>query len=234
MNVLAIGAHPDDLEASCGGTLAKYSACGHKVFMCHIATGNVGHRIIQPEALVEIRKKEAEAAGNLIGAEVISIGESDLFIRSDNMETRDKIVDLIRYVQPDVIITHSPHDYMADHEEASRLVYEASMAATVSHHHTQHAFYSKITPIYYMEPACGVNSNPIEFVDISDVIDIKLNMVAKHESQIKWLLDHDNMDFIDMVKTMSKFRGYQCDTNYVEGFSYCQTYHKLITRRMLP
>jgi Uncharacterized proteins, LmbE homologs len=234
MNVLGIGAHPDDLEAWCGGTLAKYAANGHKVFMCHVATGNVGHRVLMPDELIKIRAKEAERAGELISAEVISLNESDLFIRSDNMAARDKIIDLIRYAKPDLIITHGPSDYMDDHEETSKLVYEASMAATVTHHHTKNEFYPRLTPIYYMEPACGVNSLPTEYVDITDFIETKIKMMACHESQIKWMLDHDNMDFLDLGRTMAKFRGYQCDTGYAEGFTYCATYHKLATRRLLP
>lgn len=234
MNILAIGAHPDDLEMNCGGTLAKYSTRGDKVFMCHVATGNVGHMIITPEELVKIRGKEAQEAGKLIEAEVFGLGESDLFVRSDNMAARDKIIELIRYTKPDIIITHNPSDYMDDHEETSKLVYGASMAASVSHHHTKHDYYPKITPIYYMEPACGVNSFPTEFVDITDFIDIKLQMISKHESQYIWLKDHDNMDFVDMAKTLSKLRGYQCDTGFAEGFTNCAVYHKLCTKRLLP
>lgn len=65
-------------------------------------------------------------------------------------------------------------------------------------------------------------------------MDTKMKMMDCHESQVKWLKDHDNMDFLDMARTMSRFRGYQCDTGYAEGFTYCSTYHKLSTRRLLP
>lgn len=234
MNILAIGAHPDDLEMMCGGTLAKYAAQGHKVIMVHVATGNVGHMVISPEELIKIRGKEAQEAGALIGAEVISIGEMDLFVRADDMRTRDKIIDVIRYAKPDLIITHYPHDYMDDHEQTSALVYEASMAATVPHHKTQHDFYGRLTPIYYMEPAGGVGPLPEEFVDISDFIEVKLAMLGKHVSQHKWLREHDNMDVIDLSRTLSKLRGYQCDVGYAEGFSACRQYHKLPVKRWLP
>jgi Uncharacterized proteins, LmbE homologs len=234
MNILAIGAHPDDLEIGCGGTLAKYASMGDKVTMCHVATGNVGHKLIMPEELIKIRAAEAHRSGGIIGADVVGLGESDLFVRSDNMSARDKIIDLIRQVKPDIIITHSPQDYMDDHEQTSRLVYEATMAATVTHHHTRHECFGRLTPLYYMEPICGVNSLPVEYVDITDFIDTKMNMMNCHESQVKWLKDHDNMDFLDMARTMARFRGYQCDTGYVEGFTYCSTYHKLSTKRLLP
>ena len=59
MNVLAIGCHPDDIEIACAGTMAKYAKAGHKVTVCHVANGNLGHEIIQPDELRDIRKKEA-------------------------------------------------------------------------------------------------------------------------------------------------------------------------------
>lgn len=234
MNVLAIGAHPDDLEMMCGGTLARYAAQGDKVFMVHAATGNVGHMVIPPEELIRIRAKEAEEAGAVIGAEVISLELSDLFVRSDDMKARDMVIDVIRYAKPDIIITHAPQDYMDDHEETSRLVYEATMAATVPHHRTEHPNVEKMTPLFYMEPTAGVNSFPEEFVDITDFIGVKLEMLAKHVSQHKWLREHDGMDVLDLARTLSRLRGYQCDTGHAEGFTYCRQYHKLTTRRLLP
>ncbi|MGE5559150.1 MAG: PIG-L deacetylase family protein [Bacillota bacterium] len=234
MNILAIGAHPDDLEIGCGGTLAKYGAAGNKVFMCIVSSGNVGHKIIPPEELVKIRRMEALESGKVIGAEVVFLEESDLFVRAENMQTREKIVDVIRDTKPDLIITHNPRDYMDDHEETSKLVYGASMAATVPYYPTRYEHYPRLVPIYYMEPLCGVNSLPGEYVDITGFIETKLQMLEKHASQVKWLKDHDGMDMMDMVKTMAKFRGYQCDTGYAEGFTHCRTYHKLTAKRLLP
>ena len=234
MNILAIGAHPDDLEMLCGGTLAKFAARGDSVFMVHVATGNVGHMAISPEELIYIRAREAEEAGALINAEVISLNESDLYVRSNDMKTRDKVVDVIRRVKPDIIITHNHQDYMDDHEETSRLVYEATMAATAPHHKTEYGHFNRLTPLYYMEPVAGVHSLPEEYVDISGFIDLKLDMLGKHESQHQWLKEHDNMDVLDLARTLARLRGYQCDVKYAEGFTHCKQYHKLSTRRLLP
>jgi LmbE family N-acetylglucosaminyl deacetylase len=234
MNILAIGAHPDDLEILCGGTLAKYASQGHKVVMVHVSTGNVGHTVLRPEELIKIRAQEAREAGALIGAEVISLNEMDLFVQSDNMKARDKVIDIIRYTKPDIIITQSPHDYMDDHEETSRLVYRATMAASVPHYKSKYEHYDKLTALYYMEPAGGVNSFPEEFVDITDFIDVKMEMVEKHVSQHKWIREHDGLDILDMTRTLSKMRGYQCGVGYAEGFAHCKQYLKLSTRRLLP
>ena len=78
MNVLAIGCHPDDVEVACAGTLAKYVKEGHKVIVCHVANGNLGHAIIQPDELRVMRRQEARNAGALAGIEVITCDIGDL------------------------------------------------------------------------------------------------------------------------------------------------------------
>jgi LmbE family N-acetylglucosaminyl deacetylase len=234
MIVLAIGAHPDDLESSCGGTLAKFARLGNKVFMAHMSNGDVGHRIIPQDELASIRDEEAKKAGALIGAEVLYIGGKDLYVRSEDMELRNKTVDVIRYTKPDIIITHNPDDYMDDHNETSKLVFEASMAATVTHLHTENDGFWKLTPIYYMEKVAGINSFPTEYVDISEDIETKLNMLSQHQSQLKWAKEHDNIDFIETTRVFSRFRGYQCNVQYAEGFTYCMQFHKMPVKRYLP
>jgi len=234
MNILAIGCHPDDLEIGCGGTLAKYALRGDKVFMCVVANGNVGHRIIPAEELAQIRRNEALASGRIIGAEVIMLGTDDLSVRAEDVALKKKIVDVIRFAKPDIIITHPFDDYMDDHEETAKLVFEASMAATVNKYITEHDFYPKLTPIFCMEPAWGVHSLPEDYVDISECIETKLLMLSQHQSQIKWLKDHDNIDVIENARVMSRFRGIQCTTGYAEGFTHVKKFHKLTTERLLP
>ena len=118
MRVLAIGADPDDIEIACSGTLAKCVKRGDKVIVCHASTGNLGHVIIPPDELTKIRKKEAERAGSLAGIEVIGGMFNDLDIFDNNKAARDKMVEVIKYAQPDFIITHNPDDYMPDHTAA--------------------------------------------------------------------------------------------------------------------
>ncbi len=241
MNVLAIGCHPDDVEIACAGTLAKCVKRGDKVTVCHVSTGNLGHVIIPPDELTVIRAKEAKKAGALAGIEVISAGFNDLDIYDNNKEARERIIDIIRYANPDFIITHNPDDYMPDHTAVSRLVFDASFAASLPNYtdypHNYSAEDSKpvrVVPIYYMDTLAGVNFNPTEYVDISDEIDLKLEMLECHESQLVWMREHDNIDFADMVKTCSKYRGYQCGAKYAEGFRWCEIYLKGTVERLLP
>ena len=130
MRVLAITAHPDDAEIYCGGTLAKCVKRGDTVIVCHVSSGSLGHVVIPPEELRGIRAQEAQNSGKIAGIEVLCAGFDDMEIE-DTKANRDKIAEIIRYANPDFIITHSPDDYMPDHTTVSKLVFDASFAATL-------------------------------------------------------------------------------------------------------
>lgn len=234
MNVLAIGCHPDDIEINCAGTLAKCAARGDKVTVCHVANGNLGHVIIGPDELRDIRCEEAKKAGSLAGIEVVTCDVGDLLVYEGSREQRDKVVDVIRSADPDFIITHAPNDYMPDHVAVSRLVFDATFAASVPHYKTKVDAASKLTPLYYMDNLAGVNFIPTEYVDVSDMIDKKLEMLECHESQLRWMRDHDGIDFAEFVKTCARYRGLQCSVDYAEGFTQCLAWPKITTKRFLP
>lgn len=235
MRVLAIGCHPDDIEIACSGTLLKCIQRGDEVYVCHLSSGNLGHVIIPPDELIQLRKQEAINAGKIAGVKkVIYGGFDDLEIFSDNKESVDKVVKIIREVDPDFIITHNPEDYMPDHVATSKLVFAASFTATLPNYEPKTDKPARLVPIYYMDTLAGVDFVPEEFVDISDVIDTKLKMLNCHETQIVWMKEHDGIDFPDMVKTISRYRGYQCGAGYAEGFRRCNVYLKNTTKRMLP
>ena len=131
MNVLAVGCHPDDVEIACAGTLAKCVKRGDKVVVAHLCNGSLGHVVIPPHELIPMRANEAKEAGKLAGIEVIGGVFDDLDIYSDNAESRNKVVELIQYAQPDFIITHNPDDYMPDHTATAKLVFDAAFTATL-------------------------------------------------------------------------------------------------------
>ena len=128
MRVLFIGAHPDDIEIECGGTVAKCVKRGDEVYCCHLSDGDLGHVEIMPKELGEIRRGEAKKAGEISGATVIWGGFHDLGIFAENREPVDKVVEIIRQVDPDFIVTHNPDDYMPDHTATYSLVFAASFA----------------------------------------------------------------------------------------------------------
>lgn len=232
--VLCISCHPDDMEIACAGTLLKCKKRGDRVVVCHLSSGNLGHEIIPPAELIEIRRKEAEASAKMAGFEVMWGGFHDLDIYEGNKEARDKVVEVIKEVNPDFIITHSPDDYMPDHTATSKLVFDACFAATLPNYKSRSLGRARLVPVYYMDTLAGVNFNPTEYVDVTEEIDKKLDMLCRHESQIVWMRDHDHIDFPDMVKTCSRYRGFQCGADFAEGYRQCQVYLKGTTKRLLP
>ena len=234
MNVLAISAHPDDMEMFCAGTLARCVKRGDRVISCHVSTGSLGHVIIPPDELRVIRAAEAKNSGALAGIEVISAGFDDLEIYDNNKEARDKIVDIIKYANPDFIITHNPDDYMPDHTAVSRLVFDASFAATLPNYRSKYKEPARLVPIYYMMPDSGINFTPTEYVDITEEFDLKIRMMACHRSQVDWLREHDGIDFSEAARTAARYYGYQCGVTYAEGFHQCGAYLKGTAKRLLP
>ena len=235
MIVLGIGCHPDDLECYCGGTLRKYVEQGAEVHMCHIANGDQGHVVIEPEPLAAIRTLEAENAGRLIGAkQVINLNVSDMQVDSHNLQIMDNVADVVRSVRPDVIITHNSEDYMQDHTEASRLATNGSFCSGLSHRPREYPAFQSFVPVFFMDTAGGLGFSPTHYVDITDQLELKLQAVACHESQVKWMLDHDDVDFLDMVRTWAKYRGYQCGVKYAEGFRPYNVYPRYSTKQLLP
>ncbi len=234
MRILAVGCHPDDVEVACSGTLAKCVKRGDKVIVCHASSGNLGHVVIPPDELKIMRAEEARKAGAMAGIEVIYGGFDDLEIYDNNKTARDKMVDVIKYANPDVIITHDPNDYMPDHTAVSRLVFDASFTATLPNYKSKYKDPAKLVPIYYMDTLAGVGFQPTDYVDVTDEIDLKIQMLECHASQLVWMREHDGIDFADMVRTCSRYRGYQCGAEYAEAFRQCQVYLKGTTKRLLP
>jgi len=123
---------------------------------------------------------------------------------------------------------------MPDHVAVSKLVFDAAFAASCLHYETKVPGTAKVTPIYYMDHLAGVNFNPEEYVDVTDFIDKKLEMLECHVSQLKWMRDHDNIDFAEFVKTGSRYRGIQCGVQYAEAFTQEYAWPKVTTKRLLP
>lgn len=234
MRVLAVGAHPDDLEILCGGTLARYARDGHEVVMCHVTTGDMGSFVHTREEISAIRLDEARRAAEIAGARHLTLGFSDGEVNAADPAQKALVVDLVRDARPDVIITHAPNDYMGDHNETSKLVFECSFYATFANLETSRARHEHVTPIYYMDTIAGLGFVPTEYVDVTDVIDVKAAMLEAHATQLTWLRDHDGVDIVEEMRTAARYRGQQCGVRYAEGFTQCLTWLRGTTRRLLP
>jgi LmbE family N-acetylglucosaminyl deacetylase len=234
VRVLAVGAHPDDLELLCGGTLARFVQDGHEVLMCNVSRGDRGSFVHTSAEIAEIRGREARQAAEIIGAEHATLGLSDGELNAADPAQRRLMIDLVRDSRPDLIITHAPNDYMGDHNEVSRLVFECSFHATLPLFETGKPHHSHVTPLYFMDTISGLGFQPAEYVDVSAVIDTKAAMLEAHETQLAWLRDHDGVDIVEQMKAATRFRGLQCGVQYAEGFAPCLTWLRGTTRRLLP
>jgi LmbE family N-acetylglucosaminyl deacetylase len=234
MRVLAVGAHPDDLEQLCGGTLARFAAEGHAVTMCHVSRGDRGSFQHGMDEIAAIRHEEAAAAAGIIGAAHVSLGLSDGEVNSADPAQKDLAIDVIRRARPDVLITHHPSDYMPDHVEAGKLFEEASFVATLPLYSTSEPVHSTVPAVYYMDTLAGLGFLPTEYVDIGDVIDTKLASLSAHASQVDWLKDHDGVDVVEQTRIVSAFRGFQCGAPYAEGFVPSLRWLRPRTHRILP
>lgn len=187
--ILAVGAHPDDCEFRFGGTAALLTQRGAAVRMVSVTDGRAGHHDMQPDALIPRRAAEAKAAADLIGAEscVMDIPDGQL---QPTLENRDKLIGEIRRFKPDLILTHRPNDYHPDHRYTSQLVQDAAYLVVVPLVLPQ-------VPALQTNPRFGYFSDafmkpcpfePDVLVDIESTIDIKIDMLACHESQVfEWL-----------------------------------------------
>jgi len=234
MRVLAVAAHPDDLEQLCGGTLARFANDGHDVTMCHVSRGDRGSFVHTMDEIAAIRHEEAAQAAGTIGATHVSLGLSDGEVNASDPHQKDLAIDVIRRVKPDLLITHHPSDYMPDHVECGKLFEEASFVATLPLYETAEPVHQTVAAVYYMDTLAGLGFQPTEYVDISGVIETKLASLAAHTSQVEWLRDHDGVDVLEQTRIVSAFRGFQAGTTYAEGFIPSLRWLRPRTRRLLP
>lgn len=224
--VLSVLAHPDDAEFLCAGTLIRLRDLGWEVHLASMTPGDCGSAELPPEEIASIRRKEGTLAASLIGATYHCLEERDLLIYYHERPL-ERAVRLIRTVRPRVILTHSPADYMLDHEMTSSVVRAAAFAAPIPNFLLDRKLpepLEHIPYLYYCDPIegkdpLGCDIEPAFRIDISSVIDRKANMLAAHSSQREWLLKHHGMDqYLQAMRDWGAHRGKPAQVAYAEGF----------------
>jgi len=166
MNVLFVGAHPDDIETFAGGTAARYRERGDNLFFCAATNGNVGSSTLPPDEIAAIRHREALAGAAVLGAELIWLGFDDEFLM-DSRETRHAFINAFRIARPDVVFCHFRNDYNPDHSISGYIVDECIHMAGIPNIKTDEPPTDSIPPVYFMDTPAGVNFEPEIYVDIS-------------------------------------------------------------------
>ncbi len=222
-SVLAILAHPDDAELMCAGTLSLLKKQGWKIHIATMTPGDKGTVEYSREEIGNIRKAEAQKSAGLIGGTYHCLGFEDVYVLY-NRETINAASALIRKIQPTIVFTASPADYMIDHEMTSLIVQTACFACGIKNMEVDEPTFDAIPYLYYCDAMEGKNKlggplPPAMYVNISDEISQKEKMLACHESQRNWLLKHHKMDeYILAMKRFAELRGKETGVKYAEGF----------------
>jgi N-acetylglucosamine malate deacetylase 1 len=221
--VLAVGAHPDDIECQCAGTLAALVARGVEVHMAVVTDGRCGSYELPGDDIARVRLGEARRAAEIVGAASFThLGMQDG--RSETtVERRRELVDLVRRIRATVLLGHPPDDYHIDHRNASELVFQARCSAAVPNFGDEPPL-PRAPHLAYFDAEQGVAFEPQIWIDISDYVDVKRRMLAAHESQLALMSRMYGEDLIEMVLRQAQFRGGQRSTRYAEAYRGCGTY----------
>ncbi len=204
----AIAAHPDDIEFMMAGTLIRLKEAGFELHYMTIANGSCGTATLDKEQIIEIRTQEARSAAEFIGAEYHPPIVDDLEIYYER-ETLAKLSAIIRNVKPTVLLIPSPEEYMEDHSNTCRLAVSAAFCRSLKNFVTipatdainnEMAVYHALP--YGLKDPLRKPIIPDFFVDISDVLSQKREMLAMHKSQKEWLDHSQGID--SYLKTMEQ------------------------------
>lgn len=223
-SILAIHAHPDDIEMLAAGTLAVLAASPVTLTIATLTAGECGSVDNDRVETARVRKGEAALAAAMIGADYRCADLGDLAVFNDDA-CRRAVTELIRAVRPNIVITSAPADYHPDHEATSLLVRDACFAASAPGYHTGGATPLEAIPhLYFMDPIGGRDregrpAHPDFAVDISEVMETKRRMLQAHQSQIAWVAkQHAISDLTAGMEAQSRRRGKYFGVDFAEGF----------------
>jgi len=195
LNILALGAHPDDIEYGCGGTFLKFAKKGEKIFFMVLTKGEYGG---DPE----IREREQEAAIKFLGVKKIFWGGCiDTELPNERIIIT-RIDEVINEVNPDEVYVNYVDDIHQDH----RTLAECALAAT-----------RYVKKVFFYEDYTSNNFEPDIFVDIEDVLEEKQKLIHLYSSQVTKAYPTD-LDMVESVKATANYRGFQGKVKYAEGF----------------
>ena len=234
MNILAIGAHPDDIEFLCAGTLLKYRQQGHNIYIALTTSGNTGsNEIASKDEIASIREAEQLEAAKYYDAQVRFLRFDDEGLQ-DTPETRRAVLTAIRWANPDVILTNPPWDPSTDHGMTGRLVTQVLLSVGGNQHPADLPPIEKTPQVFFWDVPGGIGFQPEVYVDISDFMENKLKAIACHRSQYGWMKEFMDDDFRDYAQALARYRGFQCAKDYAEGFVAHKMYAFMADPRMLP
>ena len=215
--VLAVVAHPDDAELLCAGTLARARRDGAEIAICVLCSGDKGQPSSARSNLTGVRKREMARSAKLVGAKLFP-GDTPDGTLHDNDATRLKLVEIYRQFKPTLVLAHSAEDYHPDHRVASALAEAASWFCASCGHKTVTTAMESSPAVWWMDTLNMSGFEPGFFVDISDYVGLKVNMLACHESQLQRGVDKDFSPLAELMRLQFRARGAQAGVAAAEAF----------------
>lgn len=232
---LAVGAHPDDVEFTCVGLLILLRDAGFEIHVATMSLGDAGSMDCRPEELRSIRMGEAKAACTLIGAVYHPLDFRDFAMFNDDKSNR-RLTGLLRELDPLIVITHPPHDYLQDHDVTSALVRNACFYAPAPNYDTSQwtsvVRSSSIPHLYYSHPMEGIDIfgepvTPQMFIDITTSFQMKADMLACHKSQREWLRRQHGIDeYMESMRRWSCALGQRASMAAGRTVEYAEAYRQ--------
>jgi bacillithiol biosynthesis deacetylase BshB1 len=177
IDVMAFGAHPDDIELGCGGTLIKLADLGHSVALVDMVRGEMGTR-----GTVETRQSESRKAAEIMGA----VARENLGLQDGNIhvseEAKRRVAEVVRKYRPRIVLIPYYEDRHPDHYHTSHLAYEGTFMAGLTRYDTGQESYRPSRVIYYMG---WYEFEPTFIVDITDQFDRKMEAIMAYSTQFR-------------------------------------------------
>nr|WP_321246440.1 bacillithiol biosynthesis deacetylase BshB1 [uncultured Psychroserpens sp.] len=222
LDILAFGAHPDDIELGCGGTIAKEIANGKKVGLVDLTRGELGTR-----GTAQTRDQEASDASKILGVTVReNLGFADGFFINDK-EHQLKIIEMVRKYQPDIVLCNAIDDRHIDHGKGSKLVSDACFLSGLIKIETilDGNIQDKWRPKQVYHYIQWKHIEPDVAVDITGYIDVKMASVAAYKTQFYDPNSKEpqtpitSKNFTDSIKYRASDLGRLIGVDYAEGFT---------------
>ena len=196
MNILAIGAHPDDIEFGCGGTLIKYAGKGARIGLLVMTDGSRGGN-------ARTRRREQDRAARILGARQIHWGGYRDTLLPSVRRLIDRMERFIHQDRPDFIFVNYPEDTHQDHRQVARAAISATRYAR---------------NVLFYEGPTTVNFTPTVFIDIGEEIDRKIDALQTHRSQVM-RTRIEGTPISEIAEASAHFRGVQGRVRWAEGFA---------------
>ena len=196
MNILAIGAHPDDVEFGCGGTLVKYARKGAQIDLLVMTDGSRGGR-------ARVRRREQQEAASVLGVSRVHWGGYRDTLLPSVRHLIDRMEKVIRRTPRDFIFVNYPEDTHQDHRHVARAAISATRWAR---------------NVLFYEGPTTVNFTPTVFIDIADEIAVKIDALHRHTSQIA-RTRIEGTPISEIAQASAHFRGVQGRVRWAEGFA---------------